>query len=142
MKAKLSILTLGVADLARAKQIYLDLGFPVMTGSEDYPGIAFFQLEGLAFALYPQEKLAEDLWGDQAPTGGATAALPRHTMARNEASEAEVDTTIAEAVAAGAKLIKPATKASTVPSSPWRWISTRPPALRTQPSRPKSWAKR
>mgnify|MGYP001606752742 CR=1 FL=1 len=111
MKAKLSILTLGVADLARAKQFYLDLGFPVMTGSEDYPGIAFFQLEGLAFALYPQEKLAEDLWGDQAPTGGATAALPRHTMARNEASEAEVDTTIAEAVAAGAKLIKPATKA-------------------------------
>ena len=110
MKAKLSILTLGVSDLDRAKKFYLDLGLPLMAGAEAYEEIAFFQLEGLTFALYPQDKLADDVWGDRASEVAKSANLPRHTMARNEASEAEVDQTLAEAVSVGATLVKPAEK--------------------------------
>lgn len=99
MNPHITIVTLGVEDLKRAVDFYHDgLGFPLMNDSED---IAFFQLEGIIFGLYPRDKLAEDITISPEGTG-----FQGFTLAHNVDSPEEVDRTLAEAVAAGAELIK------------------------------------
>ncbi len=106
MEQRLSIITLGVADLARAKGFYLDgLGWtPVDQPSEE---ICFIQLPGIAFSLYPLDKLAEDIGTDPL----TDVSLGGVTLAHCTRSEAETDEVLATAVAAGARLVKPAEKA-------------------------------
>ena len=59
MKPRLSLVTLGVADLPRALRFYRDgLGWP--TASVESDGVAFFKLGGVVLSLYPRDKLAED----------------------------------------------------------------------------------
>jgi len=105
MEQRLSIITLGVADLARAKAFYLDgLGWT----SVDQPSeeICFIQMPGIAFSLYPLDKLAEDIGTDPlnaVPMGAVT-------LAHNTRDEAETNAVLAKAVAAGATLVKPAQK--------------------------------
>src|SRR5512133_1050927 len=102
MEPRISIITLGVSDLARSVKFYRDgLGLP--TTYKDGEGIAFFQLTGTWLALYPSEALAEDacLPPERSRFGGIT-------LAHNVHSKAEADTVIAEALAAGATLLKPA----------------------------------
>ncbi len=105
MEQRLSIITLGVSDLARAKAFYLDgLGWSAV----DQPAeeICFIQLPGIAFSLYPLDKLAEDIGTNplaQVPMGAVT-------LAHNTRSEAETDEVMATALAAGARLVKPAQK--------------------------------
>ena len=65
-------------------------------------GVAFFQTGGSAFGLYPWEKLAEDA---QLPPDGS--GFRGFTLAHNVRSKDEVDLLLAEAVSAGAKLLKP-----------------------------------
>ena len=60
MDPRISIITLGVADLERSLVFYRDgLGFPTTRKSEG--GVIFFQTSGTCLALYPYEKLAEDV---------------------------------------------------------------------------------
>lgn len=102
MEPRISIITLGVSDLARSVIFYRDgLGLP--TTFKEGEGIAFFQLSGTWLALYPREALAEDacLPSERSRFGGVT-------LAHNVRSKAEAEAVIAEALAAGAALLKPA----------------------------------
>lgn len=103
MKPHITIVTLGVEDLQRAVDFYQNgLGFPLMNDSDD---IAFFRLEGTILGLYPKDKLAEDI--TIAPEG---TGFQGFTLAHNVDSPEEVDRTLAEAVEAGAELVKPGQK--------------------------------
>lgn len=98
MKQALSFVTLGVADLARSRRFYQALGWRESSGSQ--AEVAFFQVGSLAFALFGRAALAED-----AGVSAVGSGFPAFTLAHNVASEAEVDATLAEAVAAGGKLV-------------------------------------
>ena len=102
MDQRLSLITLGVADLVRARAFY-EGGLGWRLADVPGEGIAFYQLGGIALALYPWDALAED--AQQTPTRGGFAGV---TLAYNGRSKAEVDQVLARAVAAGAKLVKPA----------------------------------
>lgn len=99
MKPHITIITLGVADLQRAIDFYQNgLGLP---RKDESKSIAFFEMTGTILALYPRDKLAEDLTISPEGTG-----FQGFTLAHNVASPEEVDLTLAEAVAAGAELVK------------------------------------
>lgn len=99
MKPHITIITLGVGDLQRAIDFYQNgLGLPRTNESES---IAFFEMTGTILALYPRDKLAEDITISPEGTG-----FQGFTLAHNVASPEEVDLTLAEAVAAGAELVK------------------------------------
>lgn len=104
MKQTISFITLGVRDLARSRDFYRALGWRESSASQD--AIAFFQAGGVAFALFGREALAED--AAVPPAGSGFAAF---TLAHNVADEAAVDATLAEAVAAGARLTRPGERA-------------------------------
>ena len=100
MKPHITIITLGVIDLQRAINFYeKGLGLPRKNESES---IAFFDMSGTMLALYPRDELAEDITISPEGTG-----FQGFTLAHNVASPEEVDMTLAEAVAAGAELVKP-----------------------------------
>ncbi|MBB3140206.1 VOC family protein [Halomonas organivorans] len=100
MQARISMITLGVADLERAVRFYAEgLGWERM---ESPPEVAFFPLNGTWLGLYGREALAEDAGVSANGEGFRGVAL-----AHNVASEAEVDDVLAQAVAAGARLVKP-----------------------------------
>jgi len=99
MQPRISLVTLGVADLARAKAFYQALGWNLSGASQ--PEVAFFQANGLALALYGRSALAEEAGVDDAATGFAAISI-----AQNLRSEAEVDEVYASALAAGAKPLK------------------------------------
>lgn len=102
MEPRISIITLGVSDLERSVNFYRD-GLRLPTNYKEGEGIAFFQLQGAWLALYPSDSLAEDalLPAERSRFGG-------FTLAHNVAGKAEADGVIAEALAAGATLLKPA----------------------------------
>lgn len=99
MRQTISFVTLGVRDLARARAFYRALGWQESAGSQE--AVAFYQAGSLAFALFGREALADD--ANVAPEGSGFAAF---TLAHNVASEAAVDATLAEAVTAGARLVR------------------------------------
>jgi uncharacterized protein len=103
MEPRLTLITLGVADVARARKFYEALGFKAGRASQD--SVTFLDAGGVVLALFGRASLAEDASVADEPTGFAGIAL-----AHNARSEADVDKAIAEAIAAGAKLIKPAAK--------------------------------
>lgn len=99
MKPRISMITLGVADLDRSIEFYeKGLGFPRL---ESPPEIAFFTLNGTWLGLYGREALAED-----ATVSSDGSGFSGFTLAHNVASESEVDAVVAQAVAAGAELVK------------------------------------
>jgi len=105
MKPKIGLVTLGVGDLARSLGFYRDgLGWPVHNYNPD-ADVAFFPLDGTWLALYPRDKLAEDAC---VPDGQGYGAV---TLAHNEPSPEGVDAAYAQAIAAGARAIKPPQKA-------------------------------
>lgn len=103
MKQTISFITLGVSDLARSRAFYQALGWQESSASQ--AAIAFFQAGSVAFALFQREALAEDASVASAGTGFAG-----FTLAHNVPSEAAVTTTLEEAVALGATLVRPADK--------------------------------
>ena len=105
MEQRLSIVTLGVADIARARGFYEALGWAASRSSNDQ--IVFFQLAGMALALYGGDDLAADA---RVAPGAAGAA--RITLAHNAHDRAEVDALLAAAERAGATILKPAEDAS------------------------------
>lgn len=103
MKPRISMITLGVRDLARSVEFYeKGLGLP---RRESPPEVAFFPLDGTWLGLYGRDALAEDATVPAEGSGFAGVAL-----AHNVASEAEVDRVLEQAVAAGARLVKPGQK--------------------------------
>jgi uncharacterized protein len=104
MEQRISIVTLGVADLERSRAFYERLGW--RRSMKQAEGVVFFQAGGMALALYPRTELAKD----------ANVALERHgfagiAMAYNARSRDEVNAVLAEAEAAGARILKPAQQA-------------------------------
>jgi catechol 2,3-dioxygenase-like lactoylglutathione lyase family enzyme len=103
MKPRISMITLGVRDFDRSVQFYEQgLGFPRMKSE---PEVAFFTLNGTWLGLYGHEALAAD--AEVAAEGSGFRGV---TLAYNVSSESEVEQVLEEAVAAGAKLVKPAQK--------------------------------
>jgi hypothetical protein len=99
MKPRISMITLGVRDLDAAIRFYeKGLGFPRM---ESPPGVAFFTLNGTWLGLYGREALAED-----ATVSAKGDGFEAFTLAHNVLSESEVDRVVAQAVEAGALLVK------------------------------------
>jgi uncharacterized protein len=96
---RLTLVTLGVADLAGAKAFYGRLGWREH-GAQD--GVAFYQLNGMVLALFGLDDLAKDQGRAAASLG--TGAV---TLAQNFASVAEVDAAYSAALAAGATALKP-----------------------------------
>ena len=104
MEPRISMITLGVSDLARSTAFYRDgLGFPV---HGEYDGVTFFDLKSTWLSLYPRTDLAAD--AHTAPEGSGFRGI---TVAHNVRSKEDVDATLALAVKAGATLQKPAEEA-------------------------------
>ena len=104
MEQRVSIITLGVADLDRSRKFYENLGWRrSMTKTE---GVVFFQAGGAVLALYPRADLAKD--ANLAPDGQGFGGV---TLAYNTRTHDEVDAVLREAGAAGAKILKPAQEA-------------------------------
>ena len=103
MDQRLSIITLGVHDLARAKRFYETLGWTASPAGNAH--IVFFQLPGMVLGLYPRAALADDA---QLPDGVPPGRFGGMAIAYNARDKAEVDRVLQEAVAAGARLLKPA----------------------------------
>lgn len=95
---RLSLVTLGVADLARARAFYAALGWHEHGAQA---GVAFYQLHGMALALFGLGDLAAD---QNRP--GAALGTGAVTLAQNFPAEAEVDAAFAAALAAGATALK------------------------------------
>lgn len=98
MEPRVSLVTLGVADLGRAKAFYEALGWRGEQPSDD---VVFFQAGGMVVALWDREKLAEDSGVED--TGGWGGI----TLAHNVHSPEEVDAVLAEAERAGATIARP-----------------------------------
>lgn len=96
---RVTLITLGCADLAASRAFYARLGW--VEHGESQPSVAFFQMQGAALALFG----LDDLAADQSRPGAAlgTGAM---TLAQNFATEAEVDAAFATAFAAGATALK------------------------------------
>jgi uncharacterized protein len=102
MDCRLNVITLGVADLTRARRFYEDgLGWRHAKGSDE--NIVFFSPGAVILALYPRNLLAED-----ATLAPGIAGFGGVTISQNVGSPAEVDSALARAVAAGGKLLKKA----------------------------------
>ena len=104
MEPRISIITLGVSDLERAYKFYHQgLGFPTTRKPDE--GIIFFQTNGVCLALYPVDKLAEDVSPDMpVPKLGQ----PGITLAHNTREKRQVDQILKRAEEAGGKIEKPA----------------------------------
>lgn len=106
MQARMSMITLGVADLPRARAFYKNgLGLPLL--ERDGDEVAFFNLNGTWLGLFPWDELAKDAGiapEDFVPQKDST--FRGVTVAHNLISEAAVDAQMDEAVKAGAILVK------------------------------------
>jgi catechol 2,3-dioxygenase-like lactoylglutathione lyase family enzyme len=100
---RLTLVTLGVTDVARARAFYERLGFEAAGIEEDE--VVFFQLEGSVLALFGRKDLAGDAGVPQDGEGFRGVSL-----AINVGSEAEVDAALHHAESCGATIVKPARK--------------------------------
>ncbi|MCC1480216.1 VOC family protein [Roseibaca sp. Y0-43] len=98
-RQRISLVTLGVADLARARAFYAALGWVEAEATET---VVFFQMQGQALGLFGLKDLAQDQG-----RAGASLGTGAMTLAQNFTSQAEVDAAFAEALAAGATALKP-----------------------------------
>lgn len=104
MQPRLTLVTLGVEDFARALAFYRDgLGLPVEMLMDD---VVFFRLNDVRLGLYGRAALAEDA-GVSAEGSGFRGI----SLAHNVATREEVDAVMDEALRAGARLVKPAQEA-------------------------------
>ncbi|HME34848.1 MAG TPA: VOC family protein [Candidatus Sulfotelmatobacter sp.] len=106
MEQRVSIITLGVADLKRSRAFYERLGWRRSLSKDDAEGIVFFQAGSMALALYPRHELAKDA---NVPVDGH--GFPGITLAYNTRTRAEVDSVLNDAASTGAKILKPAQEA-------------------------------
>jgi catechol 2,3-dioxygenase-like lactoylglutathione lyase family enzyme len=100
VEQRVSLVTLGVRDLARAMAFYEALGWT--TGAEPGDDVVFFQAGCMVVALWGRDELAEDSGAEDAGGWGGI------TLAHNVGSPAEVDAVMREAEAAGATITRSA----------------------------------
>jgi catechol 2,3-dioxygenase-like lactoylglutathione lyase family enzyme len=100
VEQRLSLVTLGVSNLGRARRFYEALGWK--TGAAPDDDVAFFQAGGTVLALWGRGELAEDSGVED---GGGWGGV---TLAHNVRSPAEVDAVLAEAERAGATITRAA----------------------------------
>ena len=101
MKPRISLITLGVRDLARSRAFYADgLGWPVHEVDSDE--VVFLELDGTWLGLFGWDDLAQDATVDAAGTGFRGVSL-----AHNVATRDEVDAVLALAGRHGASIVKP-----------------------------------
>jgi predicted lactoylglutathione lyase len=96
MRQRVTLITLGVGDLERARRFYEAIGWHTNAAPGD--DVVFFQAGDMVVALWDRERLAEDSCVDDAPGWGGV------TLALNLASPEEVDRVTEEARAAGASI--------------------------------------
>ena len=101
MQPRITLITLGVADVAVSRTFYEKLGFAASGDSN--PNVTFFEAGGIVIALFGRQALADD-----AGVANGTPGFSGITLAHNVATRQEVDGVLAEAVGAGGTLIKPA----------------------------------
>jgi hypothetical protein len=99
MEQRVSLVTLGVADIERSRQFYED-GLGWKRGNTE-EGVVFFQLPGSILALWSRASLAED--AGLSATGSGFSGI---ALAYNARSREDVDAVLAEAEAAGARILK------------------------------------
>jgi len=104
MEQRVSLITLGVADLKRSREFYERLGWRRSMAQAE--GIVFFQLRGTAFALFPRNELAKD--ANVPPSGQGFKGF---SLAYNTRNREEVDSVLGQAEAAGANILKRAQEA-------------------------------
>jgi uncharacterized protein len=100
MEQRVSLITLGVRDLGRARRFYEALGWT--SGAAPADDVVFFQTGGSILALWDRGSLAED---SRVQDGGGWGGV---ALAHNLRSPEEVDRVMAEAAAAGATITRPA----------------------------------
>ncbi len=105
MEQRLSLVTLGVRDLAVSRAFYRRLGWKESPPSNE--DVAFFQCGGLIFGLWSRDALAKDA-GIEAPAGG----FANVSLAHNVRTRDEVDAALNEAKDAGATILRPGRQAS------------------------------
>jgi predicted lactoylglutathione lyase len=98
MEQRLSLVTLGVGDLARARAFYEALGWKTNAGPDD--DVVFFQAGGMVVGLWSRERLAEDSGVEDAGGWGGV------TFAYNVRSPREADEVLEQARAAGAHIAR------------------------------------
>ncbi len=100
MEQRVSLITLGVDDLGRARAFYEGLGWTTRAEPDD--DVVFFQAGGMVLALWDRARLAEDSGVPEADGFGGV------TLAHNVGSPEEVDAVMSQAAAAGATISRAA----------------------------------
>lgn len=100
MEQRISLVTLGVTDLGRARRFYERLGWQ----GQEVDRTVFFQAGGMVLVLWGRDQLAEDSGLRDDGAGGFDGVV----LAQNVRSRAEVDAVLSEAAAAGASVTRPA----------------------------------
>ncbi len=100
MEQRISLITLGVADLARARTFYERLGWR----GQEVEETVFFQAGGLAVVLWGRDKLADDA----GLTDRGTDGFGGLSLAQNVRTRDEVDELLRRAAEAGATVTRPA----------------------------------
>jgi uncharacterized protein len=100
MEPRISFITLGVSDLARATAFYRDvLKLPQLPSP---PVVSFFEMGQTWLALFPRDELAAD-----AGISAAGSGFPGFALAHNVRSPEEADQLLATAAAGGGRIVKP-----------------------------------
>jgi catechol 2,3-dioxygenase-like lactoylglutathione lyase family enzyme len=99
VEQRITLITLGVTDLARSTAFFERLGW--QRSVREAPGVAFFQCGGLALSLYPISDLANDL--GVSPTKAGFGGI---TLAHNVRNREDVAIVLREAEAAGAEIVR------------------------------------
>jgi predicted lactoylglutathione lyase len=99
MEQRISLITLGVSDLARAKAFYERLGWR----GQEVQETVFFQAGGLAVVLWGEDMLADDAGVQR----GSDQGFRGMSLAHNVRSRQEVDDVVSSAEAAGATVTRP-----------------------------------
>jgi len=107
MDARINVVTLGVRDLARSRRFYCE-GLRFHASSAGNDDVVFIDAGGVVLALFSRKALAEDagLTDDDDAAAHARHRFSGVTISQNVAAKADVDRVLAEAVAAGAKLLQ------------------------------------
>ena len=101
MQPRITLITLGVADVAVSRTFYEKLGF--VASGDSNPNVTFFQAGGLVVALFARQALADD-----AGVANSKPGFSGITLAHNVTARQEVEDVLAEAAGAGGTLVKPA----------------------------------
>ncbi|MBI1779358.1 MAG: VOC family protein [Proteobacteria bacterium] len=99
MEQRLSLITLGVADLERSRRFYERLGWKPSSAGDGH--VFFYQLPGMALALWSRASLAADAGIADVGTGFGGIALAQNVRRRDE-----VDAVLSQAEAAGGRILK------------------------------------